>query len=107
MNRMDDKLSALWAEYRGAVPDPEPGSDFTPRLWQKIEARRAERTTWLFRRMAQICVMATLALTIVVSAILMPEPQNSELFYSGTYVDILAEDHANDYSQVLPAGDLP
>jgi len=101
----DDKLDALFAEYREAFPDPEAGADFTPGLWRKIEARRTE-TTWVFRRLAQICVAATVALTLLLSTVLMPTPDNSEAFYSGTYVDVLAADHAADYSQVLPGGDI-
>lgn len=107
MERMnnDDKLDALFAEYRGALPDPESSADFMPKLWLKIEARRVE-TTWVFRRLAQICVGATVALALLISTVLMPSPDNSEAFYSGSYVDILAADHAEDYSQVLLVGDL-
>lgn len=107
MNRMDDKLDALWVEYRAAVPDPDASPSFMPGLWQKIEARRAETAMSVFRRWAQICVMATLAVTILLSVVLLPGSQNNEVFYSGSYVDILAAEHASDYTQVLPAGDLP
>ena len=107
MDRMnqDDRLDALFAEYRESFSDPEASPDFMPKLWQKIEARRVE-TTWVFRRLAHICFAATVALTLLISTVLMPSTDNSEAFYSGTYVDILAADHAADYSQVLPAGDL-
>jgi hypothetical protein len=105
MSRMDDKLDALWAEYRQAVPDPEPGADFTPGLWKKIEARRSERTTSVFRRFAQICVAASVALALLLSVVSTTATPAAEAFYAGTYVDILAE-HATDYSQVLPVGDL-
>ncbi len=105
MDRMKDRLDALWVEYREALPDPEPGPSFMPQLWQKIEARRVE-TTSVFRRLAQICVMATVALALVISAVLLPRSRsNDEVFYSGTYVDILAAEHSNDYVEVLPAGD--
>ncbi len=107
MNRMDDKLDALWVEYRAAVSDPDASPNFMPGLWQKIEARRAETATSVFRRWAQICVMATLAVSILLSVVLAPSQQTNEVFYSGPYVDILAAEHANDYTQVLPAGDLP
>ena len=104
MDRMKDRLDALWDEYRQATPDPEAGSNFMPQLWQKIEARRVE-TTSAFRRLAQICVMATVALALVIGAVLIPRNNNDEVFYSGTYVDILAAEHSNDYVEVLPAGD--
>ena len=104
MDRMKDRLDALWAEYRDATPDPEASPNFMPQLWQKIEARRVE-TTSVFRRLAQICVMATVALALVMSAVLIPRSNNEEVFYSGTYVDILAAEHSNDYVEALPAGD--
>ena len=106
MDRMKDRLDALWVEYREATPDPEAGPNFMPQLWQKIEARRVE-TTSVFRRLAQICVMATIALALVISAVLIPHSNNDEAFYSGTYVDVLAAEHSNDYVEALPAGDYP
>ena len=105
MDRMKDRLDALWVEYREATPDLDASPNFMPQLWQKIEARRVE-TTSVFRRLAQICVMATIALTLVISAVLIPHGSNNdEVFYSGTYVDILAAEHSNDYVEALPAGD--
>ena len=104
MDRMKDRLDALWVEYREATPDPEASTNFMPQLWQKIEARRVE-TTSVFRRLAQICVMATIALALVISAVLIPRSTNDEAFYSGTYVDVLAAEHSNDYVEALPAGD--
>ena len=105
MDRMKDRLDALWAEYREALPDPEAGPDFMPKLWQKIEARRVE-TTSVFRRLAQICVMASVALALVMSAVLIPHNNFDEVFYSGSYVDALAAEHSNDYVDVLAAADL-
>jgi len=104
MDRMKDRLDALWVEFREATPDPEASPDFMPQLWQKIEARRVE-TTSVFRRLAQICVMATIALALVISAVLIPHSSNDEAFYSVTYVDVLAAEHSNDYVEALPAGD--
>ena len=103
MDRMKDRLDALWVEYREATPDPDASPNFMPQLWQKIEARRVE-TTSVFRRLAQICVMATVALALVIGAVLIPR-SNDEVFYTGTYVDILAAEHSNDYVEALPAGD--
>jgi len=105
MDRMKDRLDALWVEYREATPDPEVGPNFMPQLWHKIEARRVE-TTSVFRRLAKICVMATVALALVMSAVLIPHNNNDEVFYSGTYVDALAAEHSSDYVDVLGAADL-
>ena len=49
--------------------------------------------------------MATVALALDISVVLIPRGGNDELFYSGTYVDILAAEHSNDFVEVLPAGD--
>jgi hypothetical protein len=49
--------------------------------------------------------MATVALALVMSAVLIPRNNFDEVFYSGTYVDILAAEHSNDYVEALPAGD--
>jgi hypothetical protein len=101
---MKDKLDALWVEYREATPDPESSPEFMPHLWRKIEGRRVE-TTSVFRRLAQICVMATVALALVMSAVLLPHNSNDDAFYSGTYVDVLAAERSNDYVEALPVGD--
>jgi len=107
MDRMKNRLDALWVEYREATPDPEAGPNFMPQLWQKIEVRRVE-TTSVFRRLAKIFVMATVTLALVMGAMLIPHGRitNDEVFYSGTYVDALAAEHSNDYVDVLAAADL-
>jgi hypothetical protein len=110
MERMNDKLDGLWAEYRTAVGDPDAGPDFMPGMWRKIEARRSEATVSVFRRFTQFYVAASVALTIIVGALLLPgtssAPSNDvEAFFSGTYVEILAADRASDLSQVMPVGD--
>jgi hypothetical protein len=107
MNRMDDKLDGLWAEYRAAVPDPEASPDFMPGLWRRIETRRVESANSVFRRLAQICVMATLAVTLLLSVVLSPSQPTGEAFYSVGYVDVLAAELATEFTQVLPVGDLP
>lgn len=104
MNRMDDKLDALWVEYREACPDPDPAPDFMPRLWQQIDKRRSANAL-IFRRLAQICVMATVALTLLMGAVLIPRIQ-AESFFVGTYAEALSADHINaDYTEFLTAGD--
>jgi hypothetical protein len=108
MNRMPEqdsnsKLDALFQEYRAALPDGEPGAGFMPGLWQRIEARRAS-SLWIFRRLAQVCVGATLALTLLMGAFLIPRLEKSPV-YSSSYVDELAADHPNTYVDIL-TGDI-
>ena len=60
------RLAALWAAYRTACPAPEPAPEFLPRLWEKIEARRAEARSWFaFKRWAQACAAATAVLLVL------------------------------------------
>jgi len=105
MDRMDDKLDSLWVEYREACPDPDPSPDFMPRLWQQIEKRRNANAS-VFRRLAQICVMATVALTLLIGAVVIPRIQ-AEAFFAGSYAEELAAEHSNaDFTDFLTAGDL-
>ena len=73
MDRMrdqgDDKLDGFFAEYRMACPDPEPSANFMPGMWKRIEARRTA-TLSVFRHWAQVCVMATVAATLLIGAVL-------------------------------------
>jgi hypothetical protein len=101
MDRMDEKLDALWAEYRDACPDPEPSSKFMPSLWQRIERQR--RTTSVFRRLAQVCLMGGVTLAIVISMVI-PRLQRLPV-YSATYVDVLASELPNTYVDIL-TGDI-
>jgi len=97
------KVDALFAEYRSAFPDMDGGVNFMPNLWQKIEARRNENVS-VFRRLAQVCVLATAALTLAM-AILIPRIQ-SEPVYTATYVDVLDAAHSVDSAQLMDSGDL-
>ncbi len=103
MDRMDDKLDSLWAEYRQACPDPEPSANFTPRVWQRIEARR--RTTSSLRHWVEACVMAALTLTLLMATFLIPRYQRQPV-YQSTYADVLAEADSPDYTLVLTDGDI-
>lgn len=97
------KLDVLWARYREACPEPEPSAGFMPGLWQKIEARRTSNVTML-RRIAQVCVGATLALTVLIGAVLIPQLEKMHV-YNATYVDVIAADHPNSYVDIL-TGDI-
>ncbi len=102
--RRDEKvfaLDTLFAEYREAIPDPDPSPSFMPNLWKKIEVRRNESVS-VFRRWAQVCMLATAALTLAMVAI--THVQN-EPVYSASYVDILDAAHSVDSVQLMASGD--
>ena len=102
MDRMENKLDALFAEYRTACLDPEPSADFMPGMWKRIEARRIA-TVSVFRHWAQACVMATVALTLLIGAVLIPRLQ-SDPAANASYVEALVSEHSSDYIQMLAGG---
>jgi anti-sigma-K factor RskA len=110
MDRMDqdrvgDKLDPLWAAYRDACPDPEPSAHFMPQLWQRIEAQRGAVASSWFRLWAEVWLVATVTLAIVMGAILIPRFQSNPPAYQASYVDVLAAaDSAND-GVMLPPGE--
>jgi len=108
MERMDqggnDKLDALFAQYREACPDREASASFMPHLWERIEARRSAVSSSWFRLWAQVWLIATVTVAIVIGGILIPRFENPPA-YQATYVDVLtAADAAND-AAVLPPGE--
>jgi len=102
MDRMEDKLDSLWAKYRQACPDREPSANFIPEVWQRIEARR--RATSSLRHWAEACLMAALALTLLIASFLIPRYQRQPL-YQSTYAEVLAEADSPDYTLLLTGGD--
>lgn len=86
------ELDRLFRAYREALPDPEPGVNFMPQLWAKIEAR--ESSTNLFGRMAKALVTAALAASVILG-LLMSTASQSSSNYNGTYLDALMADHAS------------
>lgn len=103
-DNLETKLDSLWAEYRQALPDPDSSAGFMPGLWQRIEARRTANL-YLFRRVAQVCVGATLALTVLMGAVLIPRMQQRMPVYNASYVDVLTANHPNTYVDIL-TGDI-
>lgn len=104
MDRMDDKLDALWAEYREACPDPEPSANFMPQLWQRIEAKRGATASVLLLRWAEVWLVATLALAIVMGGFLIPRLQSPPA-YQSSYLDVLAAADSASDGTVIPVSE--
>ena len=102
MQHQSDKLDALFSEYRAMSPDPEPSADFMPAMWKRIEARRVA-TVSVFRHWAQACVMATVALTVLIGAVLIPKFEQTPASNS-SYIEALAAEHSADYIQMVAGG---
>lgn len=104
MEQMESKLTALWAKYREACPDPEPSPEFMPELWRRIEARRQVAMSVLVRRWVEVCVISALALSVLVTTLLIPRSQRLPV-YQFTYLDVLAAADSFQDAIVLPGGD--
>ena len=105
MEHMERRLASLWAQYRGACPDPEPSPEFMPELWQRIEARRRATVSLLFRRWAEVCVLAAVTLSLLFTTLLIPRSQRSPV-YQSTYLDVLAAADSSEDAVLLPIGEL-
>jgi len=101
-DKLDAQLNAMFAEYRMSCPDPEASADFMPAMWRRIEARRVQ-TVSVFRHWAQACVMATVALTVLIGVVLIPRLQ-SDPAANASYVEALVLEHSSDYIQMLSGG---
>ena len=91
------RLDALFQAFR-ECPAPEPGVNFMPELWAKIESR--QRVTFSFRRMASAFVTAALALSIALG-VYMSLPRSNRSYFSQTYVEALAEANSLDTPDIV------
>jgi hypothetical protein len=98
--REDDQLDALFRAYHAACPAPEPGVNFMPQLWQKIESR--QRFGFSFRRMANALVTAAVAATICLGVYTTMRHSDTAL-NSQSYLEALAENNTIDTDLVAPA----
>ncbi len=99
MDRLDQELDLIVAEYRAAFPDLDPGADFMPKLWNSIETKRS----FLFRlkRMSEVAVAAALAACFITGMFIAPRTYH-ESQLAGNYVDVLAE--AQSATRLRPWG---
>jgi hypothetical protein len=91
---LERQLDAVFASYRDACPDPEPGPNFMPALWQSIESRRSFALS--FRRWARGLVTAAAAVAMLMAIFVsIPSSQVSPV-YLATYIDVLDDDSRPD-----------
>jgi hypothetical protein len=90
--KLEAELSRLFADYREALPDPEPSADFMPRLWRRIEARQSSVRD--LRRLAQGFVTAAALLSVLIGVFLTRTERQGSVFYTNTYLEILAADQS-------------
>ena len=87
----DEHLDGLFRTYREACPGLEPGPNFMPMLWRKIETRRS--FSFAFERLgrAMMAFSAALCLFLALLNITHKEPANPPS--ASFYTDALAADH--------------
>ena len=97
----EDRLDELFQRYRESCPDLEPGANFMPLLWRRIEAKS---TFWLmFERLGTKVTTASAALCLVLLALNLISGSNS-LPLASTYMDALMADHSAErtyYTEAL------
>ena len=93
MDRWNNELNGLFAEYKQAIPDPDPGANFMPELWRKIEARQSFALR--VRKLTQVFVGAAAAVCLVF-AMIEVIPGSSRAEVHGSYIDVLAAAHPVD-----------
>jgi hypothetical protein len=89
-NEVGNQIDGLFASYKAAVPDPEPGVNFMPELWAKIEARRS--FVGRVKHLTQVFVAAAAAICLLFAMVLWV-PSSDRPAMWGNYVDVLADSH--------------
>ena len=98
----DEKLDALFRAFRSACPSPDPGANFMPGLWHKIEAR--QNFGFSLRRLSSAFVTAALALSIALGVYMSIPRSIPSTYYSQSYIEALADASSLDTPQnVSPA----
>ena len=96
MDQFNRELIDLFAQYKEAVPDPDPSANFMPEL----HAARMQR----IRKLTRVFVGAAAAVSLLLAMIeVVPRASNSEVH--GSYVDALAA--ANPADNLAALGIAP
>jgi hypothetical protein len=96
----DSRLDALFQRYRMACPDVDPGPNFMPRVWMKIEARRS--FWFVFRRLAQGAMTACAALCLLL-VLLNVYSASQALSFLPSYTDVLMAEHTAEQTDFTEA----
>ena len=89
---LPQELQAMFSSYREALPDTEPGANFMPGVWARIEPQRS--MTWSFRKIAKALVTAAVGACLALSLFLSSSsPLNVT---TRSYVDVLDEHNNTD-----------
>ena len=82
----EDSLDHLFWRYRESTPDPEPGVNFMPQLWARIESRHT--FSFVFGRLSKTFATVSAAVCLLLVVLnLMSTPQ-----LPASYTDALLSD---------------
>jgi len=98
-NQSEARLDELFRAYREACPDPDPGVNFMPAVWAKIEAREVS-ATW-FSRVARALVTVALAACVILGLMASSRTASyrnvqfgqSNVYFNDTFVDAVQAEH--------------
>jgi hypothetical protein len=90
MSNDETRLDELFQTYRASCPDIEPGANFMPNLWQKIEARHS--FGFVFQRLARTVMTASAALCLLLVVLNLISSEQVHLL-TPSYADALMADH--------------
>jgi hypothetical protein len=91
MDNNESRLDEFFQRYRASCPEIEPGANFMPGLWQKIEARHS--FWFVFQGLARTAATASAALCLLLLILNLIAPKQSYL-PAPTYTDALMADHS-------------
>ncbi|MBI3667330.1 MAG: hypothetical protein HY236_14075 [Acidobacteria bacterium] len=98
-NEGAEKLELLWEAYRRVTPEPEPGPNFMPELWARIDASRSVSWVGPLKQLVARLLPVTAALILAMGAYIWI-PQFRSAGRSATpdapYVDVLAAEMMED-----------
>lgn len=88
MTEDNRELDELFRRYRAACPDVEPGPNFMPGVWDRIERNRS--FSFVFDKLARLLVTASAAACLVLAALnFVPHQSESETTRFASYTDVL------------------
>ncbi|MBV8905784.1 MAG: hypothetical protein JOZ22_19295 [Acidobacteriia bacterium] len=109
MTNEEPGFDALLASYRHACPDVEPGANFMPRVWEKIEARRGFWFVFLHEARTALTACAALCLILLLLNFI---GGSSRITGPPTYADALMAEHTAEQTyftegiRAVPVSDI-
>ena len=102
-DNVDQKLDALFAQYRDACPEVDGGANFMPQLWQKIESRQS--VPFVMGRFTKVFMSAAAALCLMMSLLMFAPSSSSGSATMMSYLEVLDQEQTLQAVYGAPADD--